>query len=184
MMTRRLKHAVPYAVLFGAALYLVFAAGHFVFTARPGALGPDTWPKAIVFVLMAVCAYEIVRILLIRGEDGRGLDVQAKSPSGGTDSSPEPHTRHPLLLAGGIVLTFLYVLVLDTVGFFLATTLYLALFMLLGRYQKAGVIAAASVVGSIAFVFVFMKIVYVSLPLGTGPFQTLSIGILHALGIQ
>jgi hypothetical protein len=33
-------------------------------------------------------------------------------------------------------------------------------------------------------VFVFMKVVYVSLPLGAGPFQTLSIWILGVLGVR
>ena len=92
--------------------------------------------------------------------------------------------RFPWRLAGGIALTILYVLALDTLGFFVATALYLALFMLLGRYRRMRVIAVASAVGSLAFVFVFMKVVYVSLPLGTGAFKALSVWILAMLGIR
>jgi putative tricarboxylic transport membrane protein len=92
--------------------------------------------------------------------------------------------RFPWCLAGGVALTIAYVLALDWLGFFVSTVLYLALFMLVGRYRRARVIAAASVVGSLAFVFVFMKIVYVSLPLGRGPFKALSVWILAMLGVH
>jgi putative tricarboxylic transport membrane protein len=56
--------------------------------------------------------------------------------------------------------------------------------MVLGRYRRNGVIVSISLLGSLAFVFVFMKIVYVSLPLGIGPFQAVSVAILAALGIR
>jgi len=69
-------------------------------------------------------------------------------------------------------------------GFFLATAIYLAAFMLVGRYRRYGVIAVTSVVGSLVFVFVFMKIVYVSLPLGIGPFQSVSTALMALLGIH
>ena len=60
----------------------------------------------------------------------------------------------------------------------------LAAFMLVGRYRRPGVIVASSVVGSLAFVFVFMKIVYVSLPLGVGPFRSVSTWLMAMLGIH
>jgi putative tricarboxylic transport membrane protein len=56
--------------------------------------------------------------------------------------------------------------------------------MLIGRYRRYGVIAAASIGGSLAFVFVFMRIVYVSLPLGVGAFQKLSLWLLATLGVR
>jgi putative tricarboxylic transport membrane protein len=56
--------------------------------------------------------------------------------------------------------------------------------MVIGRYRRYGIVAATSVVGSLAFMFVFMRIVYVSLPLGVGPFQKLSVAILAVLGVR
>jgi putative tricarboxylic transport membrane protein len=58
------------------------------------------------------------------------------------------------------------------------------LFMALGRYRRAGVIVAASLAGSFAFVVVFMKVVYVSLPLGVGPFRAFSAALLAAVGVR
>jgi putative tricarboxylic transport membrane protein len=172
------KGIVPYAALLAGALYLYHDAGAFASAARPGELGPDFWPKAILVLLMAVCAYEVVR----RAVFARAPSNTSHASDSGDDA--EAGERFPWLLAGGIVLTILYVLALDTLGFFIATALYLALFMLLGRYRRMRVIAAASAVGSLAFVFVFMRIVYVSLPLGTGSFKTLSVWILAMLGVR
>jgi putative tricarboxylic transport membrane protein len=56
--------------------------------------------------------------------------------------------------------------------------------MWVGRFRRPKIVAAASVLGSLTFVFVFMKVVYVSLPLGVGPFRTLSAWIMAALGIH
>jgi len=189
MATDRLKAVVPYAVLLAGAAFLYHEAGRFAYAAKPGELGPDVWPKAILLLLIAVCAYEIVRRTLFVRRTSKC--VAATETLAADTAEPAPATppaddaaRHPYRLLAGIALTVLYVLALDVLGFFLATALYLALFMAVGRYRRAGVILTTSVVGSLAFVFVFMKVVYVSLPLGTGPFQAVSLWILSLLGIH
>jgi len=83
-----------------------------------------------------------------------------------------------------MVITALYVPGLVFLGFFLATVAYLAAFMVVGRYRRWGVIATTSSVGSLAFVYVFMKVVYVSLPLGVGPFREVSTALMSILGIH
>ncbi len=187
MVTDKLKAVVPYAALLAGAAFLYREAGRFAYAARSGVLGPGVWPKAILLLLIAVCAYEIVRRMnSIRRTPKRVATTETVA----ADADPAPATppadaaRHPYLLLAGIALTVLYVLALDTLGFFLATALYLALFMAVGRYRRIGIIVATSVAGSLAFVFVFMKVVYVSLPLGTGPFQAVSLWILSLLGVR
>jgi putative tricarboxylic transport membrane protein len=181
-MIDKLKGSLPYAVLLLGAAYLYRSAGHFQYAARPGELGPDVWPRAILVLLMGVCAWELLRRMFFTG----AAAAPARAPDPGADAgdAAEEGTRHAQLLVGGIAVTVLYVLGMGTLGFFLATMLYLALFMLVGRYRRYRVIAATSILGSLAFVYVFMKIVYVSLPLGAGPFKQLSILILAALGIH
>lgn len=181
---RRLQGLLPYAVVLAAAAVLFFLSGRFQFAAKPGELGPDVWPKAILALLITVCAFEIVRRLRgAEGADAQGADLAGQRAEPGEEvEAPAP--RLPHLLAAGIALTLLYVATLETLGFFLATAAYLALFMLIGRYRRPVAVALTSLIGSLAFVFVFMKIVYVSLPLGVGPFQTVSIWILGLLGIR
>ncbi len=177
-MQGRLKAAAPYAVLLAGAAYLFRDAGRFTYSARPGELGPDFWPRAVLVLLMLACAWELVARVVSR-------PATPSRPAAPTGAEAEGETpRYARLLAGGVLATLGYVLVLPQAGFFVSTALYLALFMLIGRYRRYGVIAATSLVGSLAFIFVFMRIVYVSLPLGIGPFQKLSLFILAVLGIH
>ena len=173
----RLRELVPYAAVLAAALFLYAKTGAFAAVARPGQLGPDAWPRAILALLAFVCVFEIAR----RSWSWRGGRVEAAREAAG---SPPEARRYPGLLVAGAAITVLYVPAVGVLGFFLCTVAYLAAFMWIGRYRRVPVIAACSVLGSLAFVFVFMKVVYVSLPLGVGPFRGLSTWLLAVLGIR
>jgi len=45
-------------------------------------------------------------------------------------------------------------------------------------------IAVCSVAGGLIFMFTFMKIVYVSLPLGVEPFSRVSLALMGLMGIR
>ncbi len=185
-----LRRAIPYAVLLCGAAYLYRGAGQFAQIARPGELGPDVWPRAILILLIVVCAGAILRGLVVAQPKASATsgdvadDAAAGDASDAADGAEDRATANTYRLLAAVGLSGAYVAGLEWLGFFVATALYLGLFMVLGRYRRAGVIASTSVLGSLAFVFVFMKIVYVSLPLGVGPFQALSIAILAALGVR
>jgi putative tricarboxylic transport membrane protein len=173
----KLRAIAPYAALLAGAAYLYHDSAAFAAAGKAGRLGPDFWPKAVLVLLMIVCAAELARLAL-------AAPKPAKETVAADPGAEEEMPRFPRLLAGGMVLTVLYVPGIEYLGFFVATVLYLAAFMLVGRYRRVGVVVATSLVGSLAFVYVFMKIVYVSLPLGAGPFRQVSIWILAALGIH
>jgi hypothetical protein len=173
----RIKAVLPYVAVLAGAAFLYGNTASFAALGRPGQLGPDFWPKAVLVLLMVTCAIEIVRLALVPAR----LRVAPAAPA---DGDEEAGPRFPLLLGAGIGLTILYVPGMQVLGFFLATVAYLAAFMLVGRYRRYGVVAVTSVLGSLAFVFVFMKIVYVSLPLGVGPFQWVSTALMALLGIH
>jgi hypothetical protein len=180
-MKGRWKSVVPYAALLAGAAFLYSRTAVFAALGRPGQLVPDFWPRAVLILLMLVCAFEIARVALSRQGAAAVEEPGAKAAAA---AAQEEGPRYPWLLAAGIAITILYVPGMQVLGFFLATALYLAGFMLVGRYRRPVVIAASSVIGSLAFVFVFMKIVYVSLPLGVGPFQTVSTWLMAMLGIR
>jgi len=175
----RLRAGLPYAAVFAAALYLYHATDAFAAMGREGQLSPAFWPRAVLGLLMLVCAWEIARAAWF-SRDARAAPVAAAQAGQGADEPP----RQPLRLAAGIALTAAYVPAMEALGFFIATALYLAAFMVVGRYRRPFVVAIASIGGSLAFVFVFMKVVYVSLPLGMGPFRAFSASLLAALGIH
>lgn len=184
----RLARIAPYAIVGVAAGFLYYVAAHFDFNHRAGTLGPDFWPKAILVLLIATCAYEIVKRLFSRTPDSdisgvleELVDSSAEAHDMGETAAPE---SHPGLLLAGMALTAFYVSIIQTLGFFLATAPYLALFILLGGYRRWGVIAATSVLGTLLMLFFFMKVVYVSLPIGEAPFSAVTLFLMQIMGIR
>lgn len=183
------KKIFPYLIVLAAAAALYAAALQISFQRAPGRIGPDAWPKAILILTMIVCVYEIVRTVIFDKErkEAEGLldiieEESAEDHTKDIDEDPPPTYKH--LLIGGIGLTVGYVWLFNVLGFFLDTLLYLVLFMVIGRYRKPGVVLASGLIGSLAFMFVFMKIVYVSLPIGQAPFSVVSLALMRLMGIR
>jgi putative tricarboxylic transport membrane protein len=61
---------------------------------------------------------------------------------------------------------------------------YVAAFIALGGYRRWGVVAAVSVIGTVLLLFFFMKVVYVSLPLGQEPFLQVTLLLMKIMGIR
>lgn len=193
-MKARLVRAAPYALLLAAAGVLYGVAQRIEYVGPAERLGPDFWPRAILGLLAVVCVYELAKSFLsadARSAGGMLQDYLLDSDWGvANDASMEavdPQSAalpSVLRLALGMGATLAYVLLVDVLGFFLATAAYLAAFIALGGYRRWGVIGACALGGSLAMVVVFMRIVYVSLPLGAGPFRLVSVALLAALGVR
>ncbi len=187
-MIGRLARSLPYALVGAGAVYLYVVAGQFEFHRRGANLGPDFWPKLVLVLIIATCAWEIVRIALVgvRREVAGVLQEMVEESvreHGDVAAGPEARSR-PLLLLAGMALTAFYVWVIQALGFFLATAPYVALFIALGGYRRWGVNLAVSAAGTFAMMFFFMKVVYVSLPPGQGPFAQFTFWLMQLMGIR
>jgi hypothetical protein len=86
------------------------------------------WPKAILVLAMVACVYEIAKSLLF-GRWGRDLpgvlgSVLKDVPMEAVPDEPGV-ASYPHLLWAGIAMTVLYVVVIEKLGFFLCTAIYL-----------------------------------------------------------
>jgi putative tricarboxylic transport membrane protein len=183
-----IRKNAPYVAVFAIAAYLYFVARQIDFAAPGGRIGPDFWPKAILLMAMATCAYEIVKNLFF-GKAGKELagvlqSIVEEAPTEIAAVPGEEQRTYPHLLLIGIAMTIGYVLLIERLGFFLCTFIYLAGFTLVGRYRRVTVVLASSLIGSLVFMFVFMKIVYVSLPLGIEPFAQVSYALMRVMAIK
>ena len=167
----RLRRALPYAAVAAGAGYLYHAAAGIEYYPRPGVLGPDFWPKAILVLALVVCGLKIL-FSILESAQPRAVEQAEEAES------------HPWMLVGGMALSIAYVWALTKLGFFTATVPYLAAFIALGGYRRWGVVAAVSILGAGVLLFVFMKVVYVSLPLGEGPFQQFTFLLMRLMGIR
>lgn len=88
------------------------------------------------------------------------------------------------MLAGGIALVAAYVFAVPWLGFFLTTALFLGVFPWVGGLRRPLLSAMLGIAGSLALVVVFMRVAYISLPLGEGPFRALSLALMRAIGVS
>jgi hypothetical protein len=154
--------------VFAAAAF--WFSGDIAYTRRAGQLGPNLWPMFAAGLIAAVCIYEIVTAVAMRRRATGGSAETVDTESAATGETP----TYPKRLIAGIVLTLGYGLLVPVLGFLVASFLYLVLFMYCGRYRSHQVIWGASVLGILVVALVFLKLVYVSLPRGLPPFDSVT----------
>ena len=191
-MKERLRLALPHAVLLLVAGFLYYATAFIDTAASATRIGPDFWPKVIIVAMAALCLYEISKRLisgdtrdaagLIAGLDRAPPEIEG-APATAEVPAPTPTQPNPRKLAAGLVLIAGFVVGVAYVGFFVGTALFLALFSWIGGYRRPLPVALISVVGAFVLLVIFMRIAYVSLPLGFGPFQQLSVLLLRLIGV-
>lgn len=179
------KDTIPYFIV------LAIAVGLFVYAGNIGsmgsadrAIGPSFWPRLILVLAMCVCVFELVFRWFFDMEGMGGLLSQVEQEMEGEGAAEEPEERHLPRLLTGIGLTLAYVWALPLLGFAVSSLVFIALFIWLGTYRRGKVVAAVSVVGTLLLMFIFMKVVYVSLPLGEGPFEHVSAFLMSVMGIR
>jgi putative tricarboxylic transport membrane protein len=138
--------------------------------ARDGQLGPGFWPRAALLGLIAAC-------LAKAGEEWR------RSRAGGRRASAPPSPIARATLMGGIASIVGYVAVAPLLGFPLATALFVVVFMMLCGTRAPAAIAANAVLGTTALLYLFVKLVYLPLPKGDGPFEAVTLALYRALRI-
>jgi hypothetical protein len=179
-MGRTLRLVLPHGLLLVATALLYWAATGIQTNAGTGRIGPDAWPKAIIVIMGLLCAWEIARRLAVRPRGGGAGSESAE----GNDASQAPPALQAGKLAAGVGLVLAYVATVPWVGFFVATAVFLAAFPWFGGMRRPLLTGALGIAGSLALVVVFMRVAYISLPLGEGPFRALSLALLSAIGVS
>lgn len=169
-----LRRVAPYIAVLAAAILLYAVADSITYIGKAGQTGPDFWPKAVLLLAIAAAVYQIVCIAAACWREQPAFREPAAKPE-------RSHTGRLLL---GMGITVAYVSLLNTLGIIICTVLYLAAFMYIGRYRRHLVILLNSVIGTLALILIFMKLVYISLPMGSGPFATFNYALLDLLGIR
>jgi putative tricarboxylic transport membrane protein len=170
-------------LLLAGAGFLLHVAANFEVRLPPGRLGPDFWPKLILGLLLLSSAYAIVRAWLPQAVNESGREPDA--PVGSLDTPEQGMTAsHTVLLGWGIALAIAYAALVDKLGFLICTVLFLACFAYVGLYRRHWVIWLTSILGSIALMFLFMRVVYISLPIGVPPFSAVSLTAMKLMGIS
>ena len=178
----RMKKVTPYVALLIGGFVLYGVAGRIDYTPIPDQIGPEVWPKIILILMIVVCLFCIVRHLVMPPPPVvADLSAQLVLPE---DASPEHEEDHPALVLAVVAATCVYLLLLETAGFFLCTLVFTVCLMLCGGVRRPALIAGLALLITTFFTFTFMKIVYVALPIGVEPFSSVSLGVMKLLGIH
>ena len=176
---RRLQAALPYVVVFAAGLFLFYEADHFEFEQVSGRIGPGAWPQLIIVLMLATALWGIVSSTI---KAGRPPEPETKEEE--DEDLVRPPEIYPRRVWIAVAATIGYLLALPLLGFFLATIVYSFGLMYIGHFRRPLPTTALSVGIAFCFMFLFMRVVYVALPLGVAPFNQVSYGLMALMGVH
>jgi putative tricarboxylic transport membrane protein len=195
-MTHRMRRLLPHVVMLAISALLYWAALQIDTRGAEGGrrIGPEFWPKLIIVIMGALCVYEIVKRLVVKTTftaegltgalDHNPAEAAPAEPAPDASVPPGQQRSYPGRLLAGIAAIAGFALAVDWLGFFVATAAFLATFILIGGFRRPLVAAAIGLAGSFVLIVMFMRVAYISLPLGAGPFRELSLALLHLLGVR
>lgn len=177
-MPTKLRQVLPHGVMLVVSVLLYWAATR-IDASTGGRISPAAWPKAIIVFMGLLCAYEIVKRMVMRSTfTATGL------VDGMQEVVAAPTTHNPRMLFAGIALIAAYVVAVPWLGFFAGTALFLGVFPWIGGLRRPVLSAILGLAGSFVLIVVFMRIAYISLPLGVGPFRAVSLALMRAIGVS
>jgi len=177
MVVTVLKRLTPYLVTLALAGFLYMRADQFGIVSLPGRPGPDLWPKLICVLLAVTSLVGIIGALFGPAQ----VDTAVADADEALLSPPE---THPHLVWFGMGATGVYIAALPWLGFFVATELFAMALLVIGGMRRWILVPLIALGLTSAFTIIFMKVVYVSLPLGVAWFKLISLAVFRLIGVH
>ena len=166
-------------LLFVLALALLLALNAQThFRSAPEELGPRFWPRLCLAAMLALTALDAALAFRAARRPSGAID-EAAAPASGPERAPESMG----LLFAGLLLVIAYAVATVVVGFPLATVLFLVAFSYLGGYRHLPSLLLIAFGMTSVLLYIFVYLVYVSLPLGVSPFLEMNVALYRLLGI-
>jgi putative tricarboxylic transport membrane protein len=176
---RRLQAALPYVVVLAAGLYLYFLASRFEFDQAGARIGPGAWPKLILGLMLVTALWGLISSLRSADKASEQDDEHQED-----EALVRPPEIYPFRVWIAVAATLCFLALLPLLGFFLATCLFSFVLMYLGQFRRPLPVVVLSVAISLVFLFLFMRVVYVALPVGIAPFDSVSYALMAAMGVH
>jgi putative tricarboxylic transport membrane protein len=136
-----------------------------------GVAGPTTWPTVMLWAMVVFAlGWAVERAARVLRSREQGAAAAAVPPAG-------------WLVWVGVVLVLAYGFSLPTLGFAVATPLYLLLWMLLGGVRSPVLLAGVTLIGSVALMYMFIKLALMPLDRGVGAIGEFTVQLYRWLGI-
>jgi len=172
---RRRGRGVWSLLLFVTALALLLALNAQThFRSAPEELGPRFWPRLCLTAMLVLTALDAALAFWRTRSTSCTVDeaaTQARAP------------ESMALLFAGLLLVIAYAVATVVVGFPLATMIFLVTFSYLGGYRHVPSLLLIAFGTTLVLLYIFVYLVYVSLPLGVSPFLEMNVALYRLLGI-
>lgn len=151
------------------ALLFLSKGGETQLIVDDNSMGPVSWPRVMLIgVITSGCCWAITSFRAREAESGGSAGIK------------------PLIsyrrLALGLSTIVAYGAAMIYIGFAFATFLFLFCWLLIGGLRLYRILLN-SVVGTLATLYLFLKVAYLPLPRGVGVFDTLTVDLYRFLGI-
>lgn len=169
--------SIPEIVMLGLCLALWVQTNEF--TSSVGGPGPAMYPRVLISLLafaMVVRLYQPLR----GGTDAANDDEDFVPEEGAELDEALIDSRRvwtAIALAVGYVLATIYL------GWLIATFIFTIVFLVLAGKRNPLIIVPAAFVFSFGMTYVFVKIVYISLPTGVAAFDVITVRLFEIMGI-
>lgn len=176
-MPTKLNTALRVAAPLGAALAAAIVARYFIAPGvdvdgiSRGLAGPATWPKTMLYCAAGCASIIFLRNLYALKRSASPVDGEA---SAGYDDAK---------LASGIALLVLYGFGITQIGMAWATAVFIAAWLLVSGLRRPLPVLLVSTLGTIAILYVFVKVSLMPLDRGRGVFEQATIVLYRLLGI-
>ena len=152
------------------------------FTSTVGGPGPALYPRALI-ILLAVAM--VVRLTQHLREHRAGVvptpvDEEAPPEEGAEFDGALVDNRRVLV---AIAFSILYVLATLFLGWLIATFVFSIVFLAMAGKRNPLIVVPVALVFAFGFSYVFVKIVYISLPTGSGVFDLITVRLFELMGI-
>jgi putative tricarboxylic transport membrane protein len=152
--------------LFGVSIYLYYVAGTFRKVATYARIGPEFWPRAILLLIIFLSG-----ILLIRSITSSIKSQKASAPENVSKGIAQEPYRFLLV----ILVSFGYAFGMGIIGFILSTILFQMVFLYLLKVKRFLSIVLISLLNTAILYIMFIRVLNMILPAGTGLFRTFSL---------
>ena len=151
-------------IIFIAACLLLYVASGFTPSRMSDQVGPALWPKAILLMIIVLSAVQFVQQTVSAFRATADSTAQA-------DSTDKNGSRMLLLT---IILSLLYGFGVSYVGFLLSIFVFQILFLFILNVKNIKALVLYPIFLTAGIYAIFIKVLYIPLPRGTGIFLTIS----------
>jgi len=131
--------------------------------------GASGWPRAIIVLMLITAVFLFIKRGTHSGfhpEDKTEATIHPDSP-GIAEKPNERNIAYYLKVGTTLILPIIYAGLMEKIGFYTLTPFFICGFLLLAGERRIKVLIAMSLGVYALFVFIFGKLLYINLPIGT-----------------